>query len=171
MLLTVSSSERMNGISLTVEERREIDKNLCSNFNRARSQLLSNFTDFMQRQSEDTSQLDMAFMQNSFQFLKELSELNIQTVGTYSSSIVLDLVFQNCSDLESFMAKVRDGQIDKLIQNTLATESVLSIMNLRFLQFAVSISDDDYENYHTKLQVQDVQSQRIPESKVTESST
>ena len=106
-------------------------------------------------------------LQSSVQLLEKLKALNAQPNGVYISSIILDLVFQNCSDLDKFMTEFRDGQIAKFTQKTLATDDILSVLNVQSLRILVSVADEDFEEYHKKLQMLDFRKQRNTESKVT----
>ena len=74
-------------------------------------------------------------------------ELNIQTNDVYSSSVILDLIFTNCGDLEVFMGKFRTGQITEISQNTLITSDGLSLFHLRTLQLSVEVSEEDFRKY------------------------
>ena len=143
----VFMEERMNGNPLAEAEKQEIETAFCYSLKRA-------VTGILQRESHD-SQLVNEVLINSNQLMKHFEDLHDRTNDSYLSSVVLDLVFQNCSDLEIFMDKCMSGQKADVIGNTLVTECILSILNLRSLQFSVSVSDEDFDKYHKKLQIQD----------------
>ena len=166
----MSNAERLNRTSLSEEEKKDIDSTYCYNLKRATSQVLSKLTDIIQTPADDqTQQKNIAtdFMQSSLQFLEKLEALNAQPNGVYTSSIILDIIFQNCEDLEAFMSKFRDGKIAEITQDSLVTERVLSILNLQSLQFLVSVSEEDCEKYHRKLHMRDVDLQGNAMKKVS----
>ena len=148
----------MNGNPLTETEKQEIETAFCYSLKKA-------VTGILQRESHD-SQLVNEVLKNSHQLLKQFEDLHARTNDSHLSSVVLDLVFQNCSDLEIFMDKCRHGQIAVVVQNTLVTERILSILHLRSLQLSVNVSDEDFDKYHKRLKIKDSVSQNSADTHV-----
>ena len=172
---------------LTIEKKQEIALILCNELELARTQVRRTYRDIM-KAAEDPAktqvlhtnrgimkaiadpaqQSDLAnsFLQNSLQYLIELMELGAKPNGAYSSScsIILDLLFQNCTNLEMFMSEYRNGKVAEITQNVMATEQILSILNLQSLKLTVKVSDEDFERYRSRLQ--NFKSQRNTKAKV-----
>ena len=169
MSLHVSNAERRNGTRLSEEEKQEIDSQLCHSLQQAKAVILSKYTAIMQEESEDKlHQMGLANerLKNSLEYLKELMELNVQPNSVYSSSVILDLVFHDCSGLEVFMEKFRIGKVAEITQNVLITNTILVMMDLQTLQLSVNISERDFSKYHDKLLKEDLNSRKDPETTV-----
>ena len=167
--MQISNAERSNGNPLSEEDKQEIDSKLCYSLQRAKTQIMCKYTDIIQEESEDKlHQMVLAneFLKNSIQYLKELMELNGQPNGVYSSSVLLDLVFQSCNDLEEFMDKFRIGKVTEITQNALITKEILVMMDLQNLQLSVNISEEDFWQYHEKLLMEDIGSKTYLETTV-----